>query len=128
MSSYWLYYLLWIVVDFAVPRRKEQKGYIWRAVRATLFRWFFIKKPPEQLFRRFMVFSAIVYYGVLLQLPLSDFQTGALFFAFFTVLALDDYLNGDDDDRKKRWDWVRNKIRWLMELPAKPQEEPAAGS
>lgn len=34
------------------------------------------------------------------------------------VLLLDDYLTGDDDRWRRFWEAVRNKVRWLMELPA----------
>lgn len=41
------------------------------------------------------------------------------------AFVLDDHLFGDDDLRRRRWEAVRNKIRWLMELP-KPSEPTTA--
>lgn len=36
----------------------------------------------------------------------------------FIALYLDDYLTGDDDRWKRFKDEARNKVKWLMELPA----------
>ena len=125
MSDYWPYYFLWFFVEMFLPDRKAQKGYIWRAVRVTLFRYFWKMKPPKQMFRRFVIFSLFIWYIIEIFVPASELKRSCLFFAFLTVVSLDDYLNGDDDDRKKRWDIVRNKIKWRMELPPQPQEETA---
>lgn len=33
------------------------------------------------------------------------------------ALWLDDWFTGDDDERKRRWEAVKNKVKWLMVLP-----------
>jgi TctA family transporter len=40
-----------------------------------------------------------------------------LFPLFIIARILDDYINGDDDERKRRRMWLRNKLKWKMKLP-----------
>ena len=43
------------------------------------------------------------------------------------VLDLDDYVNGDDDDRwRKLREGAKNRVKWLMELPARQPEHGTA--
>lgn len=50
--------------------------------------------------------------------PLSDPTVAELFYYLMvTLLFLDDYVTGGDDDWRKRWQEVRNKVKWKMELP-----------
>lgn len=44
-----------------------------------------------------------------------------ILWSIFIALYLDDYMTGDDDQWKRRWEAVRNKVKWLMELPRLPQ-------
>lgn len=43
---------------------------------------------------------------------------GIFYYLVICALYLDDYFTGDDDDMKKKWQEVRNKIKWKMKLPA----------
>ncbi len=114
------YYFLWIIAMNVVPERKKQNGYIWRGLRATMFRWILSQKPPKQMMRRFLTFSFALW--AITEPFLNEPISGSLFYTLLIVMELDDYLNGDDDDRKKRWEAVKNKIKWLMDLPPKPAE------
>jgi len=42
----------------------------------------------------------------------------ACFWVPWTVFHLDDWFTGGDDDWRRRWESVRNRVRWLMQLPA----------
>lgn len=47
---------------------------------------------------------------------------------WFVALYADDYLTGGDDQGKRFKGWARNKVKWLMQLPAPEQQrewEPA---
>lgn len=57
----------------------------------------------------------LVWMEIVLQWPLGH-KSFYLYCFGMIALYLDDYLS-DDDDRKKFWDTVRNKIKWKMELP-----------
>lgn len=40
-----------------------------------------------------------------------------VFWSGYIGQALDDYFFGDDDDRRRFWEGVRNRVKWKMELP-----------
>jgi len=49
-----------------------------------------------------------------------------LYFIAIAILYIDDVLFGDDDQTKKRWESVKNRIKWKMELPAPIEGEVAS--
>jgi hypothetical protein len=55
--------------------------------------------------------------------PLPGHLGVAVYYGGVLVLVLDDFLFGDDQDWRKRWEGVRNRIRWRMKLP-QPAAEP----
>lgn len=57
----------------------------------------------------------------------DDLTPCYVFWAVFIILYLDDYLFGDDDNFKRFWEGVRNRIKWKMELP-EPATDPRAKS
>jgi hypothetical protein len=109
----WLpYMILWLVVMMAVPVRKHQKGIAWTFLR---------KIPPWRLIRGMEPFQCFVRFMLLVYSIVWWLPTEAVF-SVYILLEMDDYLNGDDDDRKRRWEGVKNKVKWLMELPAPAKE------
>lgn len=48
---------------------------------------------------------------------LNEIIGGSVMYGLVVVFFIDDYYNGDDDWRK-RWQAVRNRIKWKMRLPA----------
>lgn len=50
----------------------------------------------------------------------------AVFFGVYILLLLDDYIFGDDENRKKMREWARNKIKWKMKLPAPVTDQVAS--
>lgn len=121
------YFIVWFVVMMMVPPRKHQRGYIWRLLR-KLPPWVFIRgefNPREfrTLFRTWLRFIILAWalLGVLSVIGVSGGLHGALFYTTLTVIELDDLYNGDDEDRKRRWEGVKNKVKWLWT----PAMEPA---
>jgi hypothetical protein len=55
---------------------------------------------------------------IVINIPVSLFVHFSTYIYFFIIIALflDDYFT-NDDDMKKWWMEVRNKIKWKMELP-----------
>lgn len=47
----------------------------------------------------------------------SDIVGGSVMYGLIVIFFIDDYYNGDDNWRK-RWQEVRNRIKWKMKLPA----------
>lgn len=63
--------------------------------------------------RMIQIFSLLFSYFVI-----AAFWHGAayLYFISLMALAIDDYF-ADDEDKKRFKEWVRNKVKWKMELP-----------
>jgi hypothetical protein len=120
MPPGWSWVLLWFIAALPVPKRKQQRGYAWRLLRRLPpWRWVNGEGFLRQLLR-FMLLVTLLWGAI--GPFLSDPLDVAAIYSILIVMELDDYLNGDDDDRKRRREWARNKIRWLMDLPKQPQE------
>ena len=118
----------WMVLGLAVqwgmilmwPRRIG-KGLVTK----KMWRWPLIGSSLPTTVRSKQVFSLIAVFWTI-QFGVADTIYGvAGFWVALIGLYLDDYLFGDDEG-KRRWDWVRNKIRWKMALPEPaPQKDTA---
>lgn len=106
----------------AVAPDRVGRGRLTRALRVLPPRRFF--SIPWVRFSRFIVLSLVA--G-----PVENVVGGIwerydlVYWGGCIVYFLDDYLTGDDDRWRRFKDAVRNKIRWLMELP-KPAEPTTA--
>lgn len=112
----WLWFALWLVVDIAVPQRRLCRGYVSRLLAKVIppKRWWYPKGRFHHGLYRNIIWWLLC--GVLNQLVARQFRD-ILFWGGLILLYLDDYVNGDDDDPKKRWEGVKNKIKWKMRLP-----------
>jgi hypothetical protein len=110
----WAWVILVLVVQLGCillkPRNIGKGKYITMPLRRALPKIF------DHMWCR--LFQILLLIGI--QLMIDAVMHGHLGFYLYCVgmiaLYLDDYLS-DDDDRKKFWDMVRNKIKWKMELP-----------
>lgn len=111
---------MWLVLSLMVQimcpmlnPRGHQRGKILTApLRKTfpkLFDHFFCR-----LFQIFILFGV---YTVMKIVGLPEAVAGPIYFILLILLYLDDYFT-NDDNHKKWWAEVRNKIKWKMELPA----------
>lgn len=118
-----VWWVLYFMALFFVPKAKVHKGYGWSFLRRWIYPWKWIPAVYPDWREPLHSLGRLLALGCLLW-PLAFFQDEGWvwFYLAIIVLALDDYVNGDDDDRKKRHEWVKNKIKWLMQLPAPPQE------
>lgn len=113
--SWWTVLALWAVYWMALwilPASKMGNGYTGR----ILFRWVHRR---NRYIVRFMC-----WWGVSLVVSFLWHRPFAFSITFWPVaigFIADDYYFGDDDERKKRWDAVKNKIKWLMDLPKQPE-------
>ena len=73
-------------------------------------------KSPSAVRLKQLVVLWVIEFTLDMGTGIDDLLLTAGFWFLVIVLYLDDYLFGDDDG-KRRWDWVRNKIKWKMELP-----------
>lgn len=117
----WGWFMLWILVRIVKPTRKDQKGYTWRLLK-KLSPWSLIKVDNSDalgsIFRRtFRWLIMYIFVALLTALVFDGHMEEITRYMILILIELDDYVNGDDDDRKRRWDWVKNKIKWKMELP-----------
>lgn len=128
----WFMLLNW---EFAVYPKRVDKGYLGQLQRKLLIRLFLNRMSMSQLlrlgmWRMFLMdmlcfvlvmtpFSWILLFG----LPLVGFDPGGgYFFLAYIIRIFDDILNGEDDAWKKRWDSVKNKVKWKWT----PAMEPAS--
>lgn len=78
-----------------------------------------------RIFRVVSVVLAIIV-PLSLQFPHARFiSTGYVTWFTAAAFAVDDYLTGNDDKWRRFWRGARNKVRWLMRLPAR---EPQGGT
>lgn len=99
-----------------------------------IFRGRIFTRPVTKFFRRF---CRPLSHGLtvrLLQLTIVGdllvfFVPGGRFVeknhVWFALLYLDDWATGDDDEWNRFKEWCRNRVKWLMELPAPPVEDAA---
>lgn len=115
-----VYMMGYVALVWILPLRKIQNGYFWRGVRKLLpGRWG--SRDPIVVVVRHLV-SYFGWYGVCL-FVLPDPWFEAVFFPALIVIGLDDLYNGDDDDRKRRWESLKNKVKWLW-LPSERELQP----
>lgn len=119
----WVWLAIYITAIIMVPIRKEHKGYGWSFLRKTVFRLIPHVYPDQRQLMHQIIRFLIVYVAlyVVAQFVMDDNEF-ILPYTVIIVLCMDDYLNGDDDTKRKQREWARNKIKWLMELPSPPQE------
>lgn len=112
MNSPWMF-PVWIAMYFfsyiITPWNKLGNGYTGR----IFFRW--VPRNWRYVVR-YMAWWGITLVPILMGIPNYVFWIVAIAF------IVDDYYFGDDDERKKRWDLMKNKIKWLMDLPPVPVE------
>jgi hypothetical protein len=121
--SYWLYVGIYFLIVQMTPPHKMYKGVIWRNV---------IKAPPMKYVGRkwkhpvALALRPTARGGVAVQLwsifviivlPVSRNTGHMLFWTPLIAAELADYLH-DDDNFRKFFSEVRNKIKWKMKLPA----------
>lgn len=109
-----------LVLTRVVPFPKVQNGYGWRALRRTAFRRMSGMDGSTKAMRHLILFGAtyLPFLVLVFVSPGVGVWGCAGVVLLIDALLVDDLLNGDDEQRKKRWDAVRNKIKWRMELPA----------
>lgn len=128
MSS-WVIPFVWLSIYWAtiwiVPTERLCKGLFTRYVLKRL--------PPKRWWTpgstghmyRYMLWwgiTIVLEYGY----PRFGVKTWALLFWGPVILVvLDDYFFGDDDAWKRRWEGVKNKIKWKMDLPEPVRQEVA---
>lgn len=114
--SVWVWFIVYVGVQVFVPHRRHQRGYVWTLLRRLPpWRWV----PGWTVLRcwlRHAMLWTLAFVGYWLLLP--DWALLHALYLSAILVELDDYVNGGDDDRRKRREWACNKIRWLMELPA----------
>lgn len=112
--SHWAWAILfWVLTLAVIFAERECKGIITRRVISRV--------PPARLWAT--GFSAFNYrYALIGTVAFAasfftpNFMHDMLWWGSQTVVVLDDWLF-HDTDFKKKWDMVRNKIKWRMELP-----------
>lgn len=108
----WL--MLWVAattfIQIKWPKRWHN-GYIYKAITKI------VHSPPDSLAVMFTFFGFALGISYAVDLFVGDRAGDAIYWAVLLLQVLDDYWNGDDDQRKKRWEAAKNKIKWLMELP-----------
>jgi len=110
-----LWFFLSLALHIAWPTR-FRNGYIMRAIRKI------VHKPKESTWVWLSFIGVALLVSSLVETVSSDRAGDVVYWMILLGQLLDDYLNGDDDSWKKRWEGVKNKIKWLMELPPKPAE------
>lgn len=121
---YWLYFALWMLVGIVKPIRKDQKGIVWTALgKLPPFRNI-SREAPLGRAMRFLILWTILFVVtsiIFSAMGMGYEQQAIIRVILFILIELDDFVNGDDDDKKRRWEAVKNKIKWLWT----PQMEPA---
>lgn len=127
----WLQGFVWLLLYWStvwiVPYKRLCRG---------LFTRFVLKRvvPPRRIWNnggvghsyRYMLWLGMT---LILQYGLGVLNTKAwnpIFWAPLILVLLDDYIFGDDDAWKRRWEGVKNKIKWQMELPPEPTRQETA--
>jgi hypothetical protein len=117
----WFWLVLMIIVGWATGRYYQANF-----ANGILTRWpARLIKLPRPLNRRLMrLFQTLfIYAWFLAHLSNSNQYFIVTFIAPLIVLDLDDVLTSDHDDRwKRRWQAVRNKIKWKMDIPVPARE------
>lgn len=109
-------YILMVVV---IPSKKKGNGYITRWLRKWMRPRFLWESPRDAFHSRYMYWLIITLGPLLASVIRSDVYR-LIFWPVVIGLCLDDYLNGDDELKKKLHELV-NKVKWLWT----PQMEPA---
>lgn len=112
-TIYMVIFIAFVVVNSILDR--HQKGYVWRIV----------KRIPPWRNMAYPVPGGLLLVGVLFTLEISIHLAGAswttastLYWLSLIGIELDDFLNGDEDKRRRRREWVKNKVKWLKTRPA----------
>lgn len=100
-----------LLAQFIVPDSRVFRGRVLTGSMQRVVRWRRTDHRGRWLFRVIQIGTVIAAFLVGL-LPLHLEQ------GIVVALYLDDYLTGDDDRRRRFRDAVRNKVKWLMQLPA----------
>lgn len=110
-------------VGLAFPKRIG-KGLLTK----PMWRWPVFGSARPTMVRSKQIFVLLaLFYALVFGTALSDLYVTAGLWVLIIALYIDDYLFGDDEG-KRRWDWVRNKVKWRMKLlqPAKAHPKDTA--
>jgi hypothetical protein len=117
MNSQWAWFALALGVQLTVTWIFPQRVNKGKILTQPIVRFF----PQPWLARTSQIFAnygayELCRYG--LNLPVKPLNV--IYWTVYIALYMDDYLTGDDDKWKKFKDAVKNKIKWLMDLPKEP--------
>jgi len=99
-----LYWTAQFFVALGFPKRYGN-GFTGKAIR----RW--VKQPSSRVFVRYMA-----WFGVTIAVW-GWHAPNAIFWPVAIGFLIDDYVFGDDEDLKRRWQAVKNSVKWKMKLP-----------
>lgn len=120
-NEYFITSLIIQVASQTIYPDRYCRGIISRKMR-KLFRW------PDNFFLSFAAFriGQMTLLALLQNFIIIHVSNNSFYWIGIIILFLDDAFFGDDDDRwKRRWQAVKNKIKWKMVLP-KPQTAQAS--
>lgn len=119
----WTVLMLFCIVHIMLFPERNMKGYIGRYLRKLVRRLWGEAELTFGYFGRYFVLlmfaanvMAVPYYLALWWLGIGkdpDERYGMAITIAMVVWAVDDHINGDDDNRKRRWESVKNKVKWL---------------
>lgn len=120
------WYLIYMTSIWMIPNERLCKGFITKKVLRRVI-------PPRSMWNtgtsghgyRYLIWLGFNFI-TLFVFHLRDIYWDALFWGVMIVLLMDDYIFGDDDRWKRLWEGGKNKVKWLMDLPAtsEPQATP----
>lgn len=134
MTSFFIWLGAWLLISIwlqAVFPKRYDNGYIARFQKKIVT----FVVGPKQFSLRWFGFDLLVF--VVLMTPIGIAIGKLLALVGFEELddkgawialllrLLDDYLNGEDDGWKKRWEAVKNKVKWKWTPAMEPAKERA---
>lgn len=116
----WIGLVFWVSLSY--PQR-YCRGIISRKWQKVIFRNRNVDKWGEHFQRLTTRMSQLLAWGMVAAAlhygPAKWDVPDAIYWPVAAIPYIDDVLTGDDDDRwKRRWQAVKNKLKWRMVLPA----------